>query len=102
MGRFEIALPLTHFPLLKVLGFAELNGERRHVRRIRITGADEKMRYFRLVYDYREYILVDPAYLELTRTSRSRTSLKTNLTVSLTTCWISLQIFGRIKSALLA
>ena len=85
MGRFGIALPLTHLSLLKVLGFAELNGERRHVRRIRMTGADKKARYFRLVYDYREYILVDPACSELTRMSRSRTSLKMNSMFSLIT-----------------
>ena len=44
----------------KVWGFAELKGERRHVRRIRMTGRDKKVRCFQLVYDYRECILAGP------------------------------------------
>ena len=45
----------------KVWGFTELKGERRHVRRIRMTGKDGKVRCFQLAYDYRECIqLVDP------------------------------------------
>ena len=84
-----------HLSPSKVWGFAELNGERRHVRRIRMTGADMKARYFRLVYDYRKYILVDPARSKLS-TTRSRTSLNTD---SLAACCISLRTFGRVKSA---
>ena len=99
MHRSEAAPSFIYLSFLKVWGFAELNGERRFVRRLRVTGADNKERYFRLVYDYREYILVDPACSELTLTSRSRTSLKMKSILSFTTCWISLRIFGRINVA---
>ena len=73
MHHSEIVPPLICIPLLKVWGFTELNGERRHVRRIRVTGKDKTVRYFRLIYDYRECILSIPC-VELM--SRSRTSLK--------------------------
>ena len=46
---------LTRLSPLKVWGFGELNGERRHLRRIRVAGKDERASYYRLVYDYREF-----------------------------------------------
>ncbi|KAF9648227.1 hypothetical protein BDM02DRAFT_3144633, partial [Thelephora ganbajun] len=36
----------------QVWGFTVVNGERRHARRIRITGKDGKTHYFRLIYNY--------------------------------------------------
>lgn len=50
--RDESAVESRRWTAEQVWGFAVLNGERRHVRRIRMTGTDKKAHHFRLVYDY--------------------------------------------------
>lgn len=62
MRRSDTVPSLMHLSFAKVWGFAELNGERRHVRRIRMTGKDNEASYFRLVYDYGECTLADPLH----------------------------------------
>jgi len=42
----------VHWTAEQLWGFGELNGERRHLRCVRMAGKDERARYFRLVYDY--------------------------------------------------